>query len=150
MEKAYKFYVIDDLNKNLFNIKRFEKQHFTDAIELFLGYSSKNSEMPSLGIENEGRSLDILHGVNGENILVTDYRMREVLSPQINAIYDDIEAIVNRLIDDGVVKLEYNKDKTPAKERFKSIDKVIDNALKKVDSATKNNNSKEEVSIEKE
>ena len=150
MEKNYKFYVIDDLNKNLFNIKRFEKQDFKEALDLFLNHPSGKGEMPSFGIENQGYSLDILHAVNGENILVTDYRMKEALSPQINSIYDDIEAVVNQLINDGVVELEYNKDKTPGNKRFKSIDKDIDNAVNKAGSAGKNTGNKEVVSFEKE
>ena len=150
VEKNYKFYVIDDLNKNLFNIKRFEKQDFKAALSLFLSYPSGNGEKPSFGIENTGYSLDILHAVSGENILVTDYRMKEILSPQINSIYDDIEAIVNQLINDGVVELEYNKEKTTDNKKFKSIDKDIDNAVKKAESAGKNTGNKEEVSFEKE
>lgn len=150
MEKDYKFYVIDDLNKNVFNIKRFDNQHFEDALILFLNHPSKNGEMPAFGIENEGYSLDIIHGVNGEDVLVTDYRMKEALSPQLNSIYDDIEAVVNRLIKDGVVELEYNKDKTPGSKRFKSIDKIIGDAVKKVESGGKSNGNKEEVSFEKE
>ena len=149
MEKTYKFYVIDDLNNNLFNIKRFDNEHFDDAFKLFSTYSSRNGEMPSLGVENGGYSLDILHGVKGENILVTDYRMKDALSSQINLIYDDIEAVVNQLVSEGVVELEYNKDKSPGNERFKSIDKIIDNAVKTA-SVGKSIGNKEEVNFEKE
>ena len=150
MERNYKFYVIEDLNQNIFNIKRFEKEHFDDALALFSSYPSGNGEMPSLGIENGGRSLDILHGVNGENVLVIDYRMKDVLSAQINSIYDDIEAVVNKLIKDGVVNLEYNKDKTPGSKKIKSIDKDIAIAVNKAASAGKEAGNKEEVSFDKE
>ena len=149
MNKDYKFYVIEDLNQNVFNIKRFDSMHFEDALVLFLNYPSKNGEIPAFGIEYKGYSLDIIHGVEGEDILVTDYRMKDALSPQINSIYDDIEGIVNHLIRQGVVELEYNKSKEPGSDRFKSIDKVIDNAVKKAESTGKTSN-KEEVSFEKE
>ena len=149
MEKAYKFYVIEDLNKSPFNIKRFDAQQFNAALDLFLGFPSQGGQLPALGVENGGYSIDILHAVNGESILVTDYRMREVLSPQINAIYGDIEAIVNELVNNGTVRLEYNKSKASGAERFKSIDKVIEGAVKRAEAASGNMCNKE-VSIEKE
>ena len=149
MEKDYKFYVIDDLKKNLFNIKRFDKEHFDEALVLFLNHPSKAGEMPAFGIENQGYSLDILHGVNGEDILVTDYRMKDALSSSMISIYDDIEAIVNELVRKGVVELEYNKDKSHDGERFKSIDKLIDDATKKAESAGIDTGNKE-INFDKE
>ena len=149
MEKYYKFYVIDDLNKNVFNIKRFDKEHLDDALVLFLNHPSKNGEMPAFGIENQGYSLDILHGVNGADILVTDYRMKDALSSPMKSIYDDIEAIVDELLRKGVVEFEYNKDKSHDGERFKSIDKLIDDAVKTAKSAGIDTGNKE-INFERE
>ncbi len=109
MDRNYKFYVIDDLNKNRFDLKYFDAPNFEDAFASFVSQECQNRELPAIGISGPGFSLDMVHRVNGENVLVTDYRMKEVNSDGFNAVYSEIDEIVNKLVDTGIVKYEYSK-----------------------------------------
>lgn len=65
------YYVVDDMKQN------FNCEYFTDiriALERFEEAKHTLDKFPSLGIQVENSSLDLLHGINGEAVLVPDYR----------------------------------------------------------------------------
>ena len=62
--------------------------------------------MPVLGIQVDYGSLDLIHRLNGDYVLVTDHK-NEMVSPSIKSVRDYIENIANELINEGAVRYKY-------------------------------------------
>lgn len=101
----YKLYVIDNLNNAGCHVDYFDTA--AEALKRYREHNNNSMEMPVLGIQAGNGSLDLIHGINGENILVPDYRRSTNLSQDMMNILDDVDDIVHQFILDGVVSWEY-------------------------------------------
>lgn len=99
------FYVINDLNKDVYITERFVD--FNDAVKAFLKLDSNNGKMPTMGVEVPTGSIDLIHKINGENVLVRDFLNIERFSRELQAVRGEIENFAKKLIDEGIVKYRY-------------------------------------------
>lgn len=107
-----RFYVIDDLKSN------FSIEYFDDigaALERFQEAKGQKKALPALGVRIGDGSLDLVHGVNGEAVLVPDYRHNENFSEPMKAAEGDIQEAVRWLVlEAGNILYEYQNDIMPA------------------------------------
>ena len=106
------FYVIDDMKK------AFDCEHFDNvasALERFQEVKADTSKFPALGVRVADGSVDLLHGVNGEAVLVPDYRDMSNFSEPMKEAEEDICEAVRWLIEDKwSVGFEYQNSILPA------------------------------------
>lgn len=102
----FEFFVIDDLRKNDFHQEHFD--NLKSAVELFGSLDGSGSKMPTLGVRVGSGSLDLIHRLNGENVLVSDYKNEQALSADVKAAINEIEAVAKELINEGAVRYRYS------------------------------------------
>lgn len=101
----FEFYVIDDLNKNNFHIERFKPAQIDDALNLFQSLTKDDKNLSCFGVQYATGSLDLVHRVNGDSVLVKDYL--KVGQSTETSIQGEIESAVARLVSEGIVKYSY-------------------------------------------
>ena len=84
------FYVIDDLKKHDFKTKRF--QSLNEAMAEFRAVESGAGGIPAFGVEVGAGSLDLVHRVNGNNVLVQEYK-NENLSEAMVAVRGQLDKL---------------------------------------------------------
>lgn len=106
-----KFYVIED-KRNNFSIEYFEE--IGTALERFQEAKVDAKKFPALGVRIGDGSLDLLHGVNGDAVLVPDYRHTDNFSEPMKAAEGEIQEAVRWLIEEKwAVTYEYQNDILP-------------------------------------
>lgn len=110
-DKKFNFYVISDLNKDVFFTNRFDD--FEEALNAFSKFESDNRKLPAMGIETPTGSLDLIHNINGDKVLVRDYLNIERFSKEVQAIKGEIERYAQRLVNEGAVEYRYSGTVVP-------------------------------------
>ncbi len=110
-----KYYVFEDMKRNL------SFEYFSDinvALERFEEFKNIPGKKPALGVQVEHGSLDLLHGINGETVLVRDYR--DLLAggpnwskPLKDASVDIQEAVRWLVLEKWCVRYEYQPELLP-------------------------------------
>lgn len=102
---GFEFYVIDDLRKQGYHMEHFD--NLNGALELFSSLDGSEGKMPTLGIQVGNGGYDLIHRLNGENVLIRDYEKGKYLSDDINSLSNEMREITQFLIDNGIVGYEY-------------------------------------------
>lgn len=106
-----RFYVIDD-KRNQVGITPFDG--VAEAYERFREVCKFKNWMPALGVQVGDGMIDLLHGVNGEPVLVPDYRYTDNFSEPMLERLEDIKAAVEWLVlEGGGISYEYSHDILP-------------------------------------
>ena len=107
-----RFYVIEDKENN-FGIEYFDD--VAAAHERFMESKVDAKKFPALGVSIGDGSLDLLHGVNGEAVLVPDIYWKDAMwSEPFKAAQGDIEDAARWLVmEGGGVLYEYQNDIVP-------------------------------------
>ncbi len=116
------FYVANDLNKPGTHFETFD--NVKQALDLYLSLDSQDGKMPVLGCQKDNSGVDLIHGVNGENILVLDYQ-NKYMSNTIKNIVGELDDIVQHLINEGAVKYQYDKNFGPLSRSSKVVVPVV-------------------------
>lgn len=102
---GFGFYVVDDLKSRDYKINRF--QSMNEALTAFRAAVSVAGGIPALGVEVGAGSLDLVHRVNGNYVLVQEYK-NENLSDAMLAVRGQLDKIVAILKDEIGVTHTYN------------------------------------------
>lgn len=107
-----KFYVIEDMHQG------FDCVYFEDvasALERFQEAKADTSKFPALGVRIGDGSMDLLHSVCGEAVLVPDYRDMSNFSEPMKAAEENIREVVRWLIEEKwCAGFEYQSSILPA------------------------------------
>ncbi len=103
-----KFYVVNDLISG----HQGAVEYFDDvctALDRYLSLENNKERLPALGIQVGNGSMDLIQGINGENVLVPDYRRNgAALSEDMKAALNDIHEIMKMFVlEEGVVQREF-------------------------------------------
>ncbi len=102
MNNLLEFYVIDDLKKTGYHMEYFD--NLDSAREQFGSLDGFDGKMPVLGVQVGTGGLDLVHRLNGDNVLITDYKKSDALSSDMKSVFNIIDAAANELINEGVVQ----------------------------------------------
>lgn len=100
-----KFYVIDNLKNAGCQFDYFND--ISDAVTRFYEHENVPGKTPVLGVQVGMGSMDLIHGVNGNNVLCRDYRNSANLSEDMRSVLKEINNIVDKFVTDGTVTCEY-------------------------------------------
>lgn len=103
----YRFYVVNDLiSGHKSSVEYFEDVRV--ALDRYLSLENNTVRLPALGIEAGNGGLDLIHGINGENVLVPDYRRQGLTwSPEMQSVLNDVNKFVEMFVLEGVVQREF-------------------------------------------
>lgn len=105
----FRFYVIEDLRAGRAPVVQVTTESLNEALSWFDEFSRHEGALPALGARKGEYCLDLLQRVNGNNVLVRDYKNDNV-SVSIKVLRPTLDKIVGYLIDEGAATHAYYYD----------------------------------------